>query len=95
MSNIEKVISGLKHCMDGPAGCQRECPYKCDFGCRSMLAKDAYAILKAQEPVSPKYVEFMDKGLTWESYKVPMCGICGTLLGDALFCPQCGRAVKW
>lgn len=58
-------------------------------------AEDAIALLKAQEPVKPKMMYFVDEGLTWETYEVPTCGVCGALLGDALFCPMCGRAVKW
>lgn len=50
MINREKVIKGLELCAEGPVGCQKECPYKCDFGCRSTLARDALALLKAQEP---------------------------------------------
>ena len=52
-------------------------------------------LLKAQEPVEPKMLEFIDEGLTWEKYEIPSCGKCGALLGDALYCPNCGRAVKW
>ena len=51
--------------------------------------------LKAQEPVEPKMLEFIDEGLTWEKYEIPSCGKCGALLGDALYCLNCGRAVKW
>jgi len=46
MDKREKVINGLEHCMEGPVGCQKKCPYKCDFGCRSTLARDALALLK-------------------------------------------------
>lgn len=52
-------------------------------------------VLKAQEPVEPKMMDFVDNGVTWEMYEVPTCGVCGALLGDALFCPMCGKAVKW
>lgn len=55
----------------------------------------AIEALKTQEPVEPKMMYFVDEGLTWEKYEVPTCGVCGALLGDALFCPMCGRAVKW
>lgn len=58
-------------------------------------ARDVLDLLKAQEPVEPKMMEFVDKGLTWEKYEVPTCGVCGALLGDAQFCPVCGREVKW
>ena len=55
----------------------------------------AIEALKTQDPVEPKMMEFVDEGLTWEKYKVPTCGVCGVLLGDALFCPNCGKKVKW
>lgn len=58
------------------------------------LLRGEITTLKAQEPVEPKMMEFVDKGVTWEKYEVPTCGVCGALLGDALFCPMCGRAVK-
>lgn len=58
------------------------------------IAVVALRMMMAQEPVEPKII-VVDKGLTWEKYEVPTCGECGTLLGDALFCPQCGRKVKW
>ena len=72
-----------------------KCSYgDCKTGCVKTLAKDALALLKAQEPVEPKMMEFADEGMTWEKYEVPTCGVCGALLGDALFCPMCGKAVK-
>ena len=51
--------------------------------------------LKEQEPVEPKQIEFEDTGLTWQKYNVPVCGVCESLLGDTLYCPQCGTRVKW
>ena len=52
-------------------------------------------LLKAKEAVEPKMLEFIDEGLTWEKYELPSCGKCGALLGDALYCPNCGTAVNW
>lgn len=60
-----------------------------------LTVNELIALLKAQEPVEPKYVEFEDTGLTWEKYEVATCGKCGALLGDALYCQMCGQAVKW
>ena len=57
MIDREKVIDGLEHCTKGPVGCQTECPYKRDFGCRSQLSADALALLKAQEPRVMKVTE--------------------------------------
>lgn len=98
---VDKVIRGLECCIgygiEDTPGCE-DCPYN-DMGdtCERIrpLYEDALALLKAQEPVEPKMMEFVDKGVTWEKYEVPTCGVCGALLGDALFCPMCGSEVKW
>lgn len=106
----EKVIKGLAACMpqteeDAAIGCNG-CPYHghpCggDYQDNNhvnlpvAMIEDVRALLKAQEPVEPKMMEFVDEGLTWEKYEVPTCAVCGAMLGDALFCPMCGRAVKW
>lgn len=91
----EKVISLLERYMEIPnlAGVE-------NYGAKIVdmpapLITDAIALLKEQEAVKPRMIEFIDKGLTWEKYEVPTCGVCGALLGGALFCPMCGRAVKW
>ena len=92
MIDREKVIKGLEHEIS------RASIPTCgtDFiDCVEVaLLRDALALLKAQEPVEPKIMYFVDEGLTWETYEVPTCGVCGALLGDALFCPMCGRTVK-
>lgn len=82
----EKVIKGLEIVWDAFNRMEHEMYADYVF--------DAIALLKAQEPVKPKYVEFEDTGLTWEKYEVETCGKCGALLGDALYCPMCGQAVK-
>ena len=96
MLDVEKVIKGLECCIkhdpDDKMRCG-ECPY--EGACLNRLKVDALALLKAQEPVKPKMMEFVDEGLTWEKYEIPTCGVCGAMLGDALFCPMCGRPVKW
>ena len=94
MPEREKVIKGLECCSKG---CSGGCPYSVEGGdCCTALAADALELLKAQEPVEPKreMIEFFD-GLTGQKFEVPTCGICGTLVGDALYCPQCGRKVLW
>lgn len=103
MPDRNKVIEALEACVlkdpDDSRNC-RHCP-RCNYGafitnsCINGVMADALALLKAQEPVEPKMMEFVDEGLTWEKYEVPTCGVCGALLGDAQFCPMCGRAVKW
>lgn len=106
MTDREKVIKGLECCTAELEINQHRddfcvvCPYKDkameNWYCfhKPDLMRDALALLKAQEPVEPKMMYFVDEGLTWETYEVPTCGVCGALLGDALFCPMCGRAVK-
>ena len=46
MPDRKKVINGLEHCSKGPIGCQTNCPYQRDFGCRAQLASDALELLK-------------------------------------------------
>ena len=55
MSDLEKVIKGLEHCLEGIVGCQKGCPYKRDFACRSELARAALALLKEQEERIKKF----------------------------------------
>ena len=100
MVEREKVIRGLEHCAEGPIGCQKECPYKRDFGCRSQLAADALSLLKAQEPVEPKIVDTSNSKLYHnDMFKNYYCGNCGEFLHVVnrkdMFCSQCGRPVKW
>lgn len=99
MIDREKVIKGLECCIKYPkeyGDCMGgNCPYGTHVECHNKLLQDARTLLKTQEPVEPKMMEFVDEGLTWEKYEVPTCGACGALLGDALFCPMCGKAVKW
>ena len=90
----EKVINGLEHCMEGVVGCQKRCPYKRDFACRSELARDALALLREQEAVEPKRV----LGVLPDWYHCGVCGVDMLDTGDGYrpkYCPQCGRAVKW
>ena len=97
MIDREKVIKGLECCLEGLCDC---CPYESiggPGGCKDAPLVDALNVLKAQAPVKP--VLDID---TWN------CGNCGhtlehqELLGDNvlfheqyIYCPQCGRAVKW
>lgn len=49
MPDREKIIKGLEHCSKGPIGCQTNCPYQRDFGCRAQLTADVLSLLKEQE----------------------------------------------
>ena len=96
MTNREKVIKGLEHCLED--GC-RGCPYEknCDVfdnAFSGTLVKDALELLKAHEPVKPTH-----------SYSTYHCGMCGYLVGiDGInnvegcknqYCANCGRKVDW
>lgn len=92
----EKVIKGLECCQKKVCiykDTEKDCPYWEQCGeyeeafedCTSALAKDALALLKAQEPVEP----------SWRR-GIPFCGKCGRQFGRGFkYCPDCGRAVKW
>jgi len=84
----EKVVQGLELCLKGLSDL---CPYKdsdAPGGCRDALMYDAMMLLKAQEPVKPKW----QKGYAY-------CGQCGYKLHWIVdlnnFCQNCGQAVKW
>lgn len=89
MIDREKVINGLECCVlrnpDDKSRCN-ECPY--EGACLNQLKHDALALLKAQEPMKPKW----QKGYAY-------CGQCGYKLHWIVdlnnFCPNCGQAVKW
>lgn len=90
---LAKVIEGLDACLEGLC---EACSYRdvdAPGGCKDALMYDAYALLKAQEPVSVQKKQMEMVGLqTWGW----VCGNCGqTVLFSAKFCPWCGRAVKW
>ena len=56
-------------------------------------ATAAAELLKAQEPVKPR---FRDMALCGEWQKVPFCGACGCTLGySARYCPSCGKPIEW
>ena len=88
----ENVINGLKCCKEAIGITDPicgKCPYK-EYAadCVSLLAADAFELLKAQEPVKPK--------------KIPNCTgswcECGWFLGvmgGVKYCANCGREVKW
>lgn len=102
MTNREKVIKGLEHCLSGD-GC-KGCPYsKNESGCSFDSIRDAIALLKEQEQKTGKWALDDEDANSWE------CSECGGLLiindgtpheNDWYFCPYCGskleeQAVKW
>ena len=93
MIDWEKVIKALKNCTDKPK-C-RDCPWEtCEVDHEYVelpmdLAKQALAMLEAQEPLAPKREVI---GCSWHYY----CGACSVVVDKrANYCSVCGRAVKW
>lgn len=85
MPDREKVIKGLEHCSEGVVGCQKRCPYKSDFYCRSNLARDALSLLKEKEPLTVHDPGAICPNCKWPLYPEDHPKYCG----------NCGRAVKW
>ena len=97
MPDREKVISALECISNGAEQPCHDCEYsKREEWCIAECAKDALALLKAQEPVKP----ILARGWYW-------CGGigCRNSLTSALendiparkpnYCERCGRKVKW
>ena len=96
MIEREKVIRGLKCCIDPNVSCC-ECPYynygHCD---PDDVRRDALALLREQQPVKAKIL----KNALTINYKkyafAGMCPVCNSLLlRHWVACPTCGKAVKW
>jgi len=55
------------------------------------IAKEAFALLKEQEPVVPDREQSEYGGTLWD-----LCGNCRALISpDDKYCHECGRPVKW
>ena len=84
MEKIAKVIHELELCLDDAVA--------------AVVPRDtvvaAIELLKVQEPVSVKWFTFRDD-ITDEEYQIPFCGACERNVTDAIYCPNCGRPVKW
>lgn len=100
MDKLEKVITGLKCCVDNECSImenREKCPYFPKDGdrrlCIDNLLFDALELLKAQEAVEPVFErQFLS------SIEIYDCGKCGTSVGAkgiAKYCMNCGQAVKW
>ena len=93
MIEREKVLTWLEICgkNDDCSGC---CPYSENgFGeygqCRESLMADAYDLLTEQEAVEPRRID----GKYNHFIK---CGNCNyDLLTGYIFCPHCGKELKW
>ena len=86
----EKVIAALKECANETGHCSK-CQYRTVEYCEYAAMADAAVLLAEQESVKP----IKKLGIV-ESFK---CGACkwvlGWVTGFPLYCPRCGREVKW
>ena len=99
----EKVIKAFEFCLMPPSReelendiCSHEdCPYYREYNggkCVSAVAKDALALLKAQEPMAVHVTAEINYR------KIGNCPNCGKTIdsGDyPNYCGHCGQAVKW
>lgn len=90
MVDRKRVMQWLETCANG---CEDGCPYEYKnlvyrVECKADLMSDALELLREQEPVRPvKQIEQTE----WT-----VCGHCHKhLISKWVFCPYCGRAVKW
>ena len=92
MTDREKVIKGLECCVRYTFEACEECKYhnECKKGDYYLpLLRDALALLKAQEPVKPKFIDGKRNHFI-------LCRNCNTdLIRGMKFCSYCGKAVKW
>ena len=91
MTDREKVIKALGCLCDEdemPDICP--CEFLYGYSCVCNIAKEAIALLKEQEPMSPVYEQLLTQ-------EIPRCGKCGYRLvkGNDKYCCRCGQAVKW
>ena len=57
-----------------------------DDGTADKNAVKAWEVLNREQ--EPKWIDYEDR-------LVPLCGNCESLLDDVLYCPRCGKKVKW
>lgn len=89
----EKVIKGLECCATMDVNDCDKCPYlgcSPDRYCFGNMAADAFALLKAQEPVKPNEIRY---GGALVYYQCPNCT--SRLSEVDRYCAHCGRKVKW
>ena len=71
MTDREKVVKGLRHCLHYNGSCL-DCPYD-GPNCQNDVLNDAVALLKEQEAVEP----VLDK----QTGRIWLCGKCGSYVG--------------
>jgi hypothetical protein len=101
MPDVEKVIKALECISNGAKQPCRDCEYsKREEWCIAECAKDALALLKAQEPV------MVEERADTDTINCPKCGQQFARVGrdksiyldtdeEPNYCPKCGQAVKW
>ena len=62
---MEKVLSGLEHCIQGSIGCHMGCPYADEPACRQVLCRDAISVLDAAQPRVMTLEKIQDGGCYW------------------------------
>lgn len=101
MTDMEKVIEGVKHCKFGSwEPCyENDCPYYQSNDCTDELKDDILSLLKEQpEQKHGHWIEQDDYNDTY--YKCSVCGepwvlIDGTPLENGMhFCPKCGARME-
>lgn len=115
MTDREKVIKALQQCVgyedaDNKYTCiydgdtNPNCPYggtgDYEVSCMTKMMQDAFALLKAQEPV------MVEERADTDTINCPKCGQQFAKVGrdksiyldtdeEPNYCPKCGQAVKW
>ena len=85
------VIDWLEEIVSDPEGWQRF--YSSSE--QKLLAEDALALLKEQEPVTYKLVKAGENSYPFYDLVCTGCGNKTGMRMDWKYCPGCGRAVKW
>ena len=108
MPDREKVTKALECCLNENVYLSikcADCPYKdtdIEEDCIDKLQRDSLALLKEQEAkwIHRDDMDFIDKYNCTHFHG--MCTNCGLVhdfidghTGQYLYCPQCGRSVKW
>jgi len=92
----EKVLKGLEYCTAPGNNCDMRCLYYNVDDCEVRLKRDALDMLKAHEPAIPLLDE---TGIFYcancKKQAVGYKNYAGVVFRHNLYCPLCGKAVKW
>ncbi len=101
MPDIEKLMEALTLCANGKP-CMgekyRTCPYSPIgkpeyYNCGAVMAADALALLKEQEPEPAVPYNYLDAIGVVYGFKCPKCN--SEIHEFQQYCDVCGMAVKW